>query len=240
MDTLKICYIDIFDDTKQNSDIFRTVGDCYCHDNYMYIPLAETNMFIVFNMDNYKFETKQIDENIHIATVCGHKNIMYIVEMSGKKIHIVNLNEWNVEDTIDLTLPKEFKQDLNGSAWNMIYIGSIYYKHQLWLIPFAGSNMLVKVDLKSRMEEGICRHNLNFVQNYWVNENQLWLFTDEGTIKINMDTMDIEPLYFHHTELSLNRYILHKLNYRTCGDIIYESDISLDNYIRYILSSNKI
>ena len=58
--TLEVTYTDIFDDIKQDWNLFKVVGDCYSYDGLLYIPLMDTNIFVVFDMEKCTHEIKQL------------------------------------------------------------------------------------------------------------------------------------------------------------------------------------
>ena len=95
--TLEVTYTNIFDDSEQEWNLFKTAGDCYSYGSLLYIPLMDTNTFIVFDMENGTHEVKQLHEAIKIATICGCGDEMHLVEMSGKKVYTLSLSRWKID-----------------------------------------------------------------------------------------------------------------------------------------------
>ena len=240
MNTLEITYTNIFDDSEQEWNLFRTVGDCYGYGSLLYIPLMDTNYFIIFDMENCTHEVKQLYENIKIATICGCGDEVYIVEMNGRKLYTLNLSKWKIQDVMDIFLPDGFIQKVSSEEHDIKFIGSIYYKRQLWLMPYARSNMIVRIELGLRCTECGCQHDMSQVLNYTREGGVLWIYTDKGAIKIDMDTLEVVFTDYFQSKSSAKTYWRHKLHYTGTAIEMNELWFPLENYIEYIAGHEQV
>ena len=238
--TLEITYTDIFDDIKQDWNLFKVVGDCYSYDGLLYIPLMDTNIFVVFDMEKCTHEIKQLYEDINMATVGGCGDEMYLVDTKGKKVYTLSLSKWQIQDTMNITEPDGFTQEVHSEECNLKFIGSFYYKKQLWLIPYARSNMIVRADLVHKCTECGCQYDMSQVLNYSKDGNVLLSYTDKGTIQVDLNTSKTIIIDYFHSQKSARAYWIHKLNYSGMSIMINESWLPLDKYIEHVVRHGKM
>lgn len=236
-DTLEITCSNIFDDTERDWKLFRMLCDVYSYGNLLYIPLMETNTFIIFNMEDCTHEIRQLQEDIKMATVCGCGDEMYIVAMHGKEVYVLNLSKWTIQNTINIAEPCGLVRNADGYwyGYGLKYNGSIYYKGKLWLMPYAASNMIVRADLSDGSTECACQYDmLRDIFNYSKNGSVLWICTDRGTIKIDMDTLESAFMDYFHKRHNDMAYWKHKLNY---GIVIDEKWLAMEDYIKLVVGN---
>lgn len=169
-----------------------------------------------------------------MVTICGFDDEMYIVEMRGKRVYTLNLIEWKIEDTMDISEPDGFCQVIDAFQYDFKYIGSIYHKRWLWLIPQARSNMIVRVDLENRRTECGCQYGIRQVLNYSKDGSVLWAYTDKGAIKVDMNIPDSSFTNYFHSQTGARAYLIHKMNYEGAVTVINEQWLPLENYIEYV------
>lgn len=232
-DTLEINYIQIFDEAETDFNLFRTSGDCYRYKYQLYIPILETNRILILNMDNNRFEIRRLEKDVKIATLCGFESTMYAVGANGIDVCVIDNTEWKITAAYKVPAWKGLLQDIGSNEWQFVFVGSFYYNGYIWLIPFALSNMIVRIKAGTIETECVYLHEMFVVWNYRICGDELWMFTDTGVKKVNLDTGVSIPLKYCLSDNCIAEYISAEMEKES---VVNEKGINLRHYLKWLLT----
>lgn len=233
---LEINYINI-NANKENYKNFEVMvlGDCVCKKELLFIPLFKTNKLLVLNMEKCDWIIKEIKSEIEIVTLCANDDKLYAVNIDGTEICEIDWETWDFT-IIKLSIPDGFRQEMGDNSITAVYNRSFFYKKYIYLIPFAFSNMIVRLDVMKKKAVCFCKFDLCSIYNYTLWQDELILCTNLGAKRINLITgLNIDLDCFAEGDM-IDRHMLSKIN---TNKIMNEGEIKLKYFVMYLLNNQK-
>ncbi len=165
------------------------IGDYGVHGQTIYIPIFYSDSLIVLDMEQQTSSLWKLDIGLNMSSACVNGGLLYIFGTNGRDLCEVSLTSG--EKTIyNLSLPKEFYQECSGGKYSYVFWGTFYYEGYIWLIPAADTNMVLKMNVKSKDISIVAKFNKCCITNYTIWKDELWLYTLSGLLRINMKTSE--------------------------------------------------
>ena len=198
-------------------------GDYGRYGQNLYIPIFNSDNLVVLSMEQQTCSLLKLDIGLSMSTACVYGEDLYIFGTNGRDMCEMSL--MGGEKTVyNLNLPEGFYQDCGQIQYPFVFVGTFYYGGYIWLIPAAETNMILKMNVKSKNISCVIEFSKHYILNYKIWKDELWLYTRGGLLRINMKTAE-----WKEQEIFLEQkdYVAYRSSQRNSNCYNEEMDIDL-------------
>lgn len=199
------------------------IGDYGKYGQNLYIPVFNSDSIIVLNIEQQTCSLLKIDMGLSISTACVYGESLYVFGTNGRDLCEISIA--GGEKTVyKLNLPEGFYQDCGQIKYPFVFVGTFYYEGCIWLIPVSNTNMILKMNVKTKSISCVVGFSKHYIISYTIWKDELWLYTLSGLLRINMKTAEWKEQEIY---LEQKDYMAYRLSQRDSICSNEELDIDL-------------
>jgi len=200
------------------------IGDYGRYGQNIYIPVFNSDSILVLNMEQQTCNMLELKMGLNMSTACVYNENLYAFGTNGRDMCEISLKD-SKKTIYNLKLPEGFYQDCGSMKYAYVFWGTFYYEGYIWLIPASDTNMILKMDVKSKSIDCVIEFNKCYIVNYTIWNDELWIYTLSGLMRVNMKTGEWKKQEIYLEEKDYIAYMSSKnINNICCNE---DTDIDL-------------